>query len=172
MKTKTPRSPRRIAAGLCGFIALEPVQYSHTHDRNRHPELVEGTCGCYRYRGLEENRHHELVEATCGCYRYHGLEENCHPERSAQRESKDLRLPSPSPLLVLLPKKIKLKSVAYFSTPKNTLSSQPRLPRIPPQLHHKNTTPKTRIFPKHPSKTPANRQQRPTPPRQFFSYKI
>jgi hypothetical protein len=81
MKTKTPRSPRRIAAGLCGFIALEPVQYSHTHDRNRHPELVEGTCGCYRYRGLEENRHHELVEATCGCYRYHGLEENCHPER-------------------------------------------------------------------------------------------
>jgi hypothetical protein len=105
MKTKTPRSPRRIAAGLCGFIALEPVQYSHTHDRNRHPELVEGTCGCYRYRGLEENchpelvegtcgcyryrgleenRHHELVEATCGCYRYHGLEENCHPERVIQ----------------------------------------------------------------------------------------
>jgi hypothetical protein len=59
----------------------------------------------------------------------------------------------------------------FFNTQKHAVIA-PRLPRIPPQLHHKNTTPKTRIFPKHPSKTPANRQQRPTPPRQFFSYKI
>jgi hypothetical protein len=41
----------------------------------------------------------------------------------------------------------------FFSTQKHAVTA-PRLPRIPPQLHHKNTTPKTHIFPKHPSKTP------------------
>jgi hypothetical protein len=43
----------------------------------------------------------------------------------------------------------------FFSTQKHAATA-PRLPRIPPQLHHKNTTPKTPIFPKHPSKTPTN----------------
>jgi hypothetical protein len=41
----------------------------------------------------------------------------------------------------------------FFSTQKQAINA-PRLPRIPPQLHHKNTTPKTPISPKPPLKTP------------------
>jgi hypothetical protein len=48
----------------------------------------------------------------------------------------------------------------FFSTQKHAVTA-PRLPRIPPQLHHKNTTPKTPISPKHPSKTPIKPQSSP-----------
>jgi hypothetical protein len=41
----------------------------------------------------------------------------------------------------------------FFDTQKHAVTA-PRLPRIPPQIHHTKTTPKTRIFPKHPLKTP------------------
>jgi hypothetical protein len=37
----------------------------------------------------------------------------------------------------------------FFSTQKQAINA-PRLPRIPPQLHHKNTTPKTPILQKPP----------------------
>jgi hypothetical protein len=41
----------------------------------------------------------------------------------------------------------------FFSTQKQAATA-PHSPRIPPQLHHKNTTPKTPNLPKPPSKTP------------------
>jgi hypothetical protein len=45
----------------------------------------------------------------------------------------------------------------FFSTKKH-VATAPRLPRIPPQLHHQKTTAKTRISLKHPSKTPIKPQ--------------
>jgi hypothetical protein len=54
-----------------------------------------------------------------------------------------------------------------FSAQKHAVIT-PRLPRIPPQLHHKNTTPKTRTSPKHPLKTPDKPQKIPHPPRPTF----
>jgi hypothetical protein len=46
----------------------------------------------------------------------------------------------------------------FFGTTKRSINS-PRFTTQSPQLHHKNTTPKTRIFPKPPSKTLAKPQQ-------------
>jgi hypothetical protein len=53
-----------------------------------------------------------------------------------------IRLPSNRGL------KINLETLSHFSDPKNTPSKTPRLPRIPPQLHHQNTTSLTRFSPK------------------------
>ncbi len=53
MKTKSPRTLRRIVAGLCGFLAPElsqPAEFrqssepSHTHHRKCHPERRRRTC--------------------------------------------------------------------------------------------------------------------------------
>jgi len=52
-----------------------------------------------------------------------------------------------------------------ISVAKKTTVSQPRLPRSPPQLHHKNTTPNHPLFAKNPAKTP-------TPPQPTFFYQL
>jgi hypothetical protein len=40
----------------------------------------------------------------------------------------------------------------------------PHQPCNPPQIHHQNTTPKTILFPKHPSKTQQNQKIAPQIP--------
>jgi hypothetical protein len=49
----------------------------------------------------------------------------------------------------------------FLSTKKQAINA-PQLPRIPPQLHHQNTTPKTPILPKPPLKTPMKAHVSPT----------
>jgi hypothetical protein len=67
-----------------------------------------------------------------------------------------LRSSSPNP-------KNKLQNpVLFFSLEKVTVTS-PRLPRIPPQTHHKNTTLKTRISAKNPAKSPLHHKRKKRP---------
>jgi hypothetical protein len=54
--------------------------------------------------------------------------------------------------------KNKVQKNGTFFTPKKPPVTTPRLPRIPPQLHHQKTTAKTRISLKHPPKTPIKPQ--------------
>jgi hypothetical protein len=48
----------------------------------------------------------------------------------------------------------KVEIHGMFLAPKKQAINAPQLPRIPPQLHHQNATPKTRNLPQPPSKTP------------------
>jgi hypothetical protein len=74
--------------------------------------------------------------------------------RSLFSESPSLPSPERPNTPVGVKNKVEIRGM-FFTAQKQAVTA-PRLPRIPPQLHHENTTPKTPIFTKHPSKTPAN----------------
>jgi hypothetical protein len=54
------------------------------------------------------------------------------------------------------PPQNKVQNRGAFLAVKKSVASSPSPPRIPPQIHHRNTTPKHPLFPKHPLKTPQN----------------
>jgi hypothetical protein len=56
----------------------------------------------------------------------------------------------------------------FFITTKRVINS-PRFTTQPPQLHHKNTTPKTHVFPDPPQKRPQNRAFLPRRHPKFLS---
>jgi hypothetical protein len=58
--------------------------------------------------------------------------------------------------------KVQIRGV-FFITTKRAINS-PRFTTQPPQIHHKNTTPKTHVFSEPPSKTPAKQRNSPPPP--------
>jgi hypothetical protein len=62
------------------------------------------------------------------------------------------------------PSKNKVQNRGAFLAAKKFIASSPPQPRIPPQTHHQNTTPKHPLFPKHPSKTPQNQKTNHLPP--------
>jgi len=59
-------------------------------------------------------------------------------------------------------------NVGVFFAASAVTVNRPRLPRNPPQIHHKNTTAVHHIFQNHPQKTPAKSVLLPTPPRPHF----
>jgi hypothetical protein len=65
------------------------------------------------------------------------------------------------------PKK-KWKKMENFQPQISTINS-PQFTTIPPQIHHQKTTRCTRLFPKHPSKTPT-KQQNPGSHRGFIFF--
>src|ERR1700722_10639999 len=65
--------------------------------------------------------------------------------------------------------KNKLENGVSFFSGARTLVYCPRLPRISPRFHHKRTTFCIPLFPKHPSKSPANPQKIPAHHRLNFS---
>jgi hypothetical protein len=56
--------------------------------------------------------------------------------------------------------KNKLQNPVLFFDRKKVTVTAPRLPRIPPQTNHKNTTPKNRNYRKTPAKTPLHHERK------------
>jgi hypothetical protein len=99
------------------------------------------------------------------------MNERSPPQPSSHLRTTQRRIRGAVTASVVSPQNKVENGVLFFDHCEVSFSC-PRLPRIPPQLHHKSTTFCTPLFTKHPSKTPINNKNSPRHHTKLFLQKI